>query len=88
MMQIDRQNHMLNILRRAPSKRHCAYAYAILLQHPKGIDWSAINREIIDIWSKSALEEIKRWAWAIAESAEISEALLPQCGDVLPLEGA
>jgi len=35
-------------------------------------DWSAINRAILDRWSMSGLERIKREAWKLANRAEVS----------------
>jgi hypothetical protein len=43
------------------------YAVAISLYIDKrnAFDWTAINNAIIDRWSRSALQRIKKAAWAI-----------------------
>lgn len=41
------------------------YGLAILSSHPT--DWPKVNRAIMERWSRSALEYIKRKAWAQAE---------------------
>ena len=46
-----------------------AVTYALALQSSEPTDWAAVNRAIIARWSKSALEYIKRRAWAIVKKS-------------------
>lgn len=40
-----------------------ARSYALILRQDTDVDWSKINRTIIDRWSLSGLEKIKESAW-------------------------
>ena len=40
-----------------------ALTYALALRSSAHVDWSAVNRAIIERWSVSGLERIKKLAW-------------------------
>jgi hypothetical protein len=46
------------------------YASAILAtaQHLEEVDWTPVNRAILDRWSHGALDRIKRAAWKLAKA--------------------
>lgn len=52
------------------------YGLAIISGAHKGDepDWSVINRAILDRWSMSGLERIKREAWKVANRCGVSVA--------------
>ena len=50
------------------TRNHVARTYALLLKDYKdAVDWPSVNAAIVARWSLSALEYIKRRAWAIVE---------------------
>ena len=45
-------------------RRNVAKTYALALKSSEPTDWSAVNAAIIQRWSRSGLEWIKRMAWS------------------------
>jgi len=43
-------------------KIHIAQTYALALRSSEGTDWAKVNKAIIERWSRSALEDIKKMA--------------------------
>ena len=67
---------MQEIADRAMTQRDVAQTYAIMIRQcgPDGADWARINRAIMDRWSASGLERIKRLAWkAVLRGAGVAE---------------
>lgn len=56
---------MVEFHRLGSTRDTIAAAYAVALQSQRGIDWAAINAEIMTRYSPSGLNYIKRRAWAI-----------------------
>ena len=44
-------------------QRSVALTYALAIRSREATDWEAVNKAIIDRWSISGLERIKRMAW-------------------------
>ena len=51
-----------------------ARSYAYLLTHQAGVDWTAINMEIINRWSRYGLQWIKARAWDMSYPDRIRAA--------------
>ena len=45
------------------SQKSVALTYAMAIESSEAKDWKAINEAIINRWSRSGLERIKRMAW-------------------------
>ena len=64
---VDPQRQLLNEITDDRMKRFdVAQTYAMALDSDE-VDWSLVNREIIDRWSMSGLKWIKEKAWKIRE---------------------
>lgn len=46
------------------TKKDIAKTYALAIKSSDKTDWKKVNLAIIDRWSISALEDIKKWAWS------------------------
>lgn len=47
-----------------------AVTYALAIRPREAVDWRAVNQAIIEEWSRSALEYIKRKAWVMVEGRD------------------
>ncbi len=67
---------------RAVTRRMVAltYAFAICSSEHSTIDWSRVNKAIIERWSPHALEWIKREAWKLIEEKRAREQALKIVG--------
>ena len=50
------------------------YAFAVCSSERASIDWSRVNKAIIERWSPHALEWIKREAWKLIEDKRRQKA--------------
>ena len=58
-------NHLLSeIADPAMKRRDVAQTYALAMRSSEAIDYERVNAAIIERWSRSALEFIKRMAWS------------------------
>ncbi len=57
---------LLIVIRLAADQEEAAERYAVALrdEYRASVDWSAVNDTIIDRWSISGLERVKKLAWA------------------------
>jgi len=52
---------------------HVAQTYAFAIDSGKDIDWQKVNDAIINRWSLSGLERVKKMAWEMLENKEEPE---------------
>ena len=55
---------MQEIADKRVKRRSVAMTYALALRSSEKTDWPKVNRAIIDRWSRSALDWIKKQAWS------------------------
>jgi len=53
-----------NEIERGCTQKQIAQTYALALRSQEHVDWKAINMAIIERWSISGLERIKKLAWS------------------------
>ena len=49
-----------------------ANTYALAIMSSEVTDWGKVNKAIIDRWSKSGLEHIKKRAWKLIEKEAVT----------------
>lgn len=52
-------------------RNNIAKTYALTLKSSVPVDWRKVNQTIVDRWSRSGLEYIKKKAWKIIEGKEV-----------------
>jgi len=52
------------IAEKTSKKKNIAQTYALILKSDEQVDWKVINTAIIQRWSRSALNDIKKMAWS------------------------
>ena len=45
-------------------KKDVSQTYRMAMESSDDTDWHKVNKAIINRWSKSALKDIKEWAWS------------------------
>ena len=75
-LMVDCTRTILTAIREGLPQREIASDYGLALvsaaHDADNPDWSAINRAILDRWSMSGLEQIKRDAWKLASRCGVS----------------
>lgn len=56
----------VNVLRL--TQRQVAKTYALAILDQANVDWTLVNRAIMDRWSRSGLNNVKHMAWKILEA--------------------
>jgi len=58
------------INRKEFKQRNVAATYSLALRTIDDVDWVKVNRAIIERWSRSGLERIKKMAWKLRLDAQ------------------